>query len=444
MKIVYIVHAVDTEGPLYESLSAKFKRIKDLYGIDIKKRNYTEFKKLLKKKILHNNKKINISDIFSSHLNKYNENWSQLNEMIDEMMTDQFRNKYKDSFNDCYKFTWHCLDHVGFINNPRKRTLGFHKIYDFYKKKITNNKKYGDSIEWHFHPMSTFKDANFCATFYFRDPIIYEILCRKILDRNFFPSSYRAGFQAERPDSNWFLEQWIPFDITNMSIKNKNHWEKFRDFKNGRSGNWRNAPSNWEIYNPDIRDYQKKGECKRYIGRALNILNRIASINQKEVDSAFKRADKLNKPVLMGVASHDWRDLREEVDFVYKLVKTASKKFKNVKFKFLPVQEAFQKTIFNNKVKRKLKIKVIKNFKSIKDHPNLIIKTSGCEIFGPQPFLAIKTKNNQYIHDNFDFIKKNTWGYAFHENTLSLDKVKEIAIATNDKFGFTYIKKISF
>ena len=135
--------------------------------------------------------------------------------------------------------------------------------------------------------MSTFKDANFCATFYFRDPIIYEILCRKILDRNFFPSSYRAGFQAERPDSNWFLEQWIPFDITNMSIKNKNHWEKFRDFKNGRSGNWRNAPSNWEIYNPDIRDYQKKGECKRYIGRALNILNRIASINQKEVDSAF-------------------------------------------------------------------------------------------------------------------------------------------------------------
>ena len=135
MKIVYIVHAVDTEGPLYESLSAKFKRIKDLYGIDIKKRNYTEFKKLLKKKIIHNNKKINISDIFSSHLNKYNENWSQLNEMIDEMMTDQFRNKYKDSFNDCYKFTWHCLDHVGFINNPRKRTLGFHKIYDFYKKK---------------------------------------------------------------------------------------------------------------------------------------------------------------------------------------------------------------------------------------------------------------------------------------------------------------------
>ena len=30
-KIVHIVHCVDTEGPLYESLSAKFERIKDLF-----------------------------------------------------------------------------------------------------------------------------------------------------------------------------------------------------------------------------------------------------------------------------------------------------------------------------------------------------------------------------------------------------------------------------
>lgn len=50
MKIVYIVHAVDTEGPLYESLSAKFQRVKDLYGIDVKKKNYSTFKKLLSKK----------------------------------------------------------------------------------------------------------------------------------------------------------------------------------------------------------------------------------------------------------------------------------------------------------------------------------------------------------------------------------------------------------
>ena len=35
-KIVYIVHCVDTEGPLYESFSAKFERIKEVFNVNIK------------------------------------------------------------------------------------------------------------------------------------------------------------------------------------------------------------------------------------------------------------------------------------------------------------------------------------------------------------------------------------------------------------------------
>ena len=35
-KIVYIVHCVDTEGPLCESLEAKFERIKDIFNVKVK------------------------------------------------------------------------------------------------------------------------------------------------------------------------------------------------------------------------------------------------------------------------------------------------------------------------------------------------------------------------------------------------------------------------
>ena len=35
-KTVYIVHAVDTEGPLYESTKATFKRIEELFNIKFK------------------------------------------------------------------------------------------------------------------------------------------------------------------------------------------------------------------------------------------------------------------------------------------------------------------------------------------------------------------------------------------------------------------------
>ena len=55
-------------------------------------------------------------------------------------------------------------------------------------------------------------------------------------NRGWFPSVFRAGFQAERPDSNLFLEQWIPFDMTNMATDDPTALDVYIDFKNGRSG----------------------------------------------------------------------------------------------------------------------------------------------------------------------------------------------------------------
>ena len=31
-KVVYVVHSIDTEGPLYESLSATFERVNKIFG----------------------------------------------------------------------------------------------------------------------------------------------------------------------------------------------------------------------------------------------------------------------------------------------------------------------------------------------------------------------------------------------------------------------------
>lgn len=34
-KIIYVVHCIDTEGPLHESLEATFERLKHIYHIDL-------------------------------------------------------------------------------------------------------------------------------------------------------------------------------------------------------------------------------------------------------------------------------------------------------------------------------------------------------------------------------------------------------------------------
>ena len=155
--------------------------------------------------------------------------------------------------------------------------------------------------------MSTYKEAHRCATSYVNSPELYQILCRKIIERNWFPSVYRAGFQSERPDSNWFLEQWIPFDISNMSVENIDELNKNIDFKSGRSGDWRAATKEWKVYHPHHDNYQINGNCRRWIGRALNPLNRIGAMDQLEME-AFKRAND-NLPTLLGVASHDFLEI---------------------------------------------------------------------------------------------------------------------------------------
>ena len=67
MKKVIIVHAVDTEGPLHETIDNKFDRISDLFGINNIKRTTENFNKLLQGKIkLGNGIEKKIIEIFSS------------------------------------------------------------------------------------------------------------------------------------------------------------------------------------------------------------------------------------------------------------------------------------------------------------------------------------------------------------------------------------------
>ena len=444
-KIVYFVHCIDTEGPLYESFKAKFERIKDIFNIDIipSKKN---LEKLKNKQfpLGSKEKERKVARVLSSHLTNYNYNWKKIKEMTDRIFSDKFRKKYCDTFGNPWVFNWFCLDHVGYKTNPRRRELGHHKIFDFYKKTLLKNKKFNDGLFWHFHPMSVYKEAHRCATSYVNSPELHNILCKKIIERSYFPSVFRAGFQAERPDSHLFLEQWIPFDMTNMSTRNNKDLDLSLDFKLGRSGDWRRAPKEWSIYHPSHDDYQKKGNCRRWIGRALNVMNRIASIDQKEINNAFKEANSRGY-ALVGCASHDFRDLEPEVKYLHKLISKSSKKFKNVVFKFSNAKTAFVETAKKlEKINLKpLKFKINYYKKTKKDFDRIQVVVKQGKVFGPQPFLAFKTKKNRFFCDNFDLSqKKDIWNYAFHSDTIPIEDLDIIAVAANDKLGNVHIEKL--
>ena len=55
-KIVYIVHAIDTEGPLYESTKATFERLESTFGIKLNP-TYDNLQKLRNEEIKLNDRR---------------------------------------------------------------------------------------------------------------------------------------------------------------------------------------------------------------------------------------------------------------------------------------------------------------------------------------------------------------------------------------------------
>jgi hypothetical protein len=65
-------------------------------------------------------------------------------------------------------------------------------------------------------------------------------------------------------------------------------------------------------------------------------------------------------------------------------------------------------------------------------------------IFGPQPFLALRTKCGDYHYDNFDFQEPfRKWTYVFDNLTFPLASLDAIVIATNDRKGFPHIVRLT-
>jgi hypothetical protein len=439
---VYIVHHVDTEGPLYEPLSELFKRIEETCRIKL----HMEPTKKNLERILHGSintieKNIlsEIRNICQPHLLNMKSNWSEIDEMLFTILSKEYRNIFLDSYGGGWIYNWHIMDHVGFATNERRRDLGYLNIFNHYEDILKQTGSDEDEIHWHFHPVSFFREAHIGATSYENSyNELHQILCRRLIEKNWFPIVNRAGFHSIRPDSNWFLEQWIPFDPSNQSINDNN--TKQTDEKFGRYGDWQGAPDNWSLYHPDLYDWRKEGSLNRVVARALNLKTRFRNINEYEIEKAFLKAQKGDN-VYLGVINHDFREMSVEIDEFREMLLLVSEKLPDIPFKFSPSVDAFRNVLgYSSEEVEKNKVEFDS---SMHDNILKVIITNGLP-FGPQPYLAFKSKTGQYYHDNFDFgVFKKEYFYTFDRNTIELNKIDKIAVASNDKYGNQQITKLN-
>jgi hypothetical protein len=435
MSLLHITHCIDTEGPLCENFKDTFKRIEILFNLKFSKKfkNFNNLTKLQAQKINIKYKK-EISKIISKDLLKYNTNLYQLKKMLMKILKKNFRDQVLDSFGNGWVYSWHCVDHINFYKNPRKKLYGYGRIFNFYKKILRLTKSNRDEINWHFHPKSILRKPLSNGTSYNNSMNeLLEIICRRIIDDKWFPVVSRPGFHSIRPDSNLFLEQWLPFDYGNQSYEMKNNQ---KDLEFGRFGDWTRAPKNWTGYHPSVHDYQAKGCCKRTIYRSLNIGTRHSLLKPIHIKQAFRDAQKHGRAILC-IVNHDYRDMTQDLINFKKLLTKVRKNFPSVQIKFSGSHEAAK----NLTKKKDLPI----HFKiSLKKNHLIVIKTSKRNLFGPQPFLSIKTKKKKYFHDNFDIIiPKKKWSYIFDEHTIPLSQIKSIGVGSAGEFGNFFVKTLN-
>jgi len=310
--------------------------------------------------------------------------------------------------------------------NPRRRDTGYHNIFDHYNEMLGRTGSHRDGIHFHYHPMPFSKQANHCATHFFaHSDSLFQILGRRIIDRHWFPSCFRAGYHTIRPDSNFFLEQFIPFSLSNQACNEDYSFQK--DLAHGRFGDWRRAPKRWAPYHPSHDDYQVPGNCRRWEARCLNIGTRVRVITQADVDQAFKEAA-AGDPVVMAFTNHDFRDMRNDILLMRRMLMESSSKYPEVTYCFSEARNAIRKA---------LSIPVPSPFTfSLDLAGNRLTIRSDRPIFGPQPFFAIKTVSGDYYHDNLDFqIPSQEWTYVLDEQTFPTTAVQSLGVAASDAAG---------
>lgn len=433
---VYVVHCIDTEGPLYESMEATFERINTIFNLNLEPSG-SLLRQLQAGELALGGIERAVQNVVDPHLLAYNDTWDKIDDMLIRILSHDFRRKKPDTFGRGWIYNWFCVDHVGYGDNPRRRDMGYHNIFDHYQAGMREAESHLDGLYFHFHPHNFRHEAHRCATHWWAaSDSLFQVLSRRVIDRKWFPAAHRAGFHVIRPDSHWFLEQFIPFDFSSQAMEQTVDDTVQFGLKSGRYGDWRRAPVTWAPYHPSADDYQIPGDCRRWVARCLNVGSRFRLITEVDVRQAFKEAMQ-GQPVVLAVTNHDFRDMAPDVDTVREMLSHVAQDYPGVSYRYANAVEAMRDAL-GLPVQPPCKLEI--ELKRMGTATHVMVITSHTPTFGPQPWLALKTRNGSYHHDNFDIdVPFHRWQYVFDAETFPIDALESIGLAANNSYGITTV-----
>lgn len=433
---VHIVHCIDTEGPLHESVEATFERLREIFQLDLEP-SARLLSDLQAGRVSLGGCEAAVQKVIAPTLLAYNDTWDKVDRMLERLLSEPFRNAMLDSAGSGWVYNWFCVDHVDYDANPRRRDVGYHNVFSHYRRLLKETDSGQDGLHFHYHPHAFSREAHRSATHWWANSdSLFQVLSRRVIDHGWFPAAHRAGFHVTRPDSHWFLEQYIPFDFSNQSAAATTEDSAQFGVADGRFGDWRRAPATWAPYHPSPADYQTPGSCRRWIARCLNVGTRYRLIEEQDVRQAFREATE-GQPVVLAVTNHDFRDMTPDVERVRALVARVAPEFPDVRFRFSEAISAMREAlgfaaglpcVFNLRLRR------------VNDKRYVLEVSSDTPSFGPQPWLALRTVAGRYHFDNFDIDRPfYAWRYVLDEDTFPLAALTHVGVAANTATGVTTV-----
>ncbi len=410
---LYIVHCVDTEGPLEETVQATFERLWDIKGIKLEP-SFDTLRKLQRREIDLGGLEDEIADFVAPHRLAYLSRWSDIDEMVLAVTSSDYRYANADPEGNPYTFTWFVIDVVGYVDNCRRKAVGYHVVWDNYQK-ILKGRMFNDIFGWHFHTVPVGNHSLHYNTCWTNNAFHEEVLARRILERSWFPSLFRAGANIERNDLSFWLEQFIPFDYSCASCPKQLE-------EPGSMWDWRQAPVAWTPYHPDFYDYRKPGTMNRWLFRCVDVDTTFMALSEKDVEDAFM-AVRSGKSAVLAYNSHDRRDLRPKIEHARKLIKQVGDGYPDVVWRYANAKEAAQAVC-------RVPDKPAPRFEmEIKDS-TVFIRTDQ-PLFGPHPFVAIEEEGGVFFRDNPTIESESSWAYQL----VRKKKTRKVGVAGSNISG---------
>ncbi len=390
---VWVVHCVDTEGPLEEPLDATFHRINQRYGLSLTP-SFETLRRLQAQAIDLGGKEALVADFVAPSRLAYLSTWRELEEMVSRVTSPEIRNRYRDGEGNPYIFSWFIVDVVGYRDNPRRKAAGYHTVWDHYQR-LLRNSCHLDCLGWHFHTVPVGGHALEYNSSWTNNDHHERVLARRMLERHSFPALFRAGGTIERNDLSHWLEQFIPFDYSCCSVAGAG----------GRPGlmwDWRDAPTDWFPYHPDWYDYRRAGAMKRHLFRCIEISGYESCLSVDDVNEAFRVAAS-GRDVVLAYTNHDRRDMEPDMKRAVELIGGVAKEWSGVSWRFANAIEAAQRVLG-------LASTPPPKF-TFRTEGSVVWIESDRPLFGSIPFLTVEEEGEVFFRDNPTMEGANRWAY---------------------------------